>query len=241
MPRVKPPILYIHGFRGSPVGNLETVAMLRKNFEVYNPKIPPTGKDNLLSEYTSESYADFIAQYIKQHKLKKPVLVGHSMGSIIVAATIERYPDLVNDKAILVSPISHKVNRILRFLQSLVVILPADLISYITTRFLFVPHDKALFQKALLLTKQSASLITNKRALFKSASFSASYAISDYNLGGKDIMIIAGMKDRLVPIKYTKTLANSINARLKITQNTGHLIKYENPAAIAKYIEDFIN
>ena len=62
MPRVKPPILYIHGFRGSPVGNLETVAMLRKNFEVYNPKIPPTGKDNLLSEYTSESYADFIAQ-----------------------------------------------------------------------------------------------------------------------------------------------------------------------------------
>ena len=54
-------------------------------------------------------------------------------------------------------------------------------------------------------------------------------------------MIIAGMKDRLVPIKYTKTLANSINARLKITQNTGHLINYENPAAIAKYIEDFIN
>ena len=163
------------------------------------------------------------------------------MGSIIVAATIERYPDLVNDKAILVSPISHKVNRILRFLQSLVVILPADLVSYITTRFLFVPHDKVLFQKALLLTKQSASLISNKRALFKSASFSASHSINDYNLDGKKIMIIAGMKDRLVPTNYTKILAKNINAQLKITQNTGHLINYENPTAIAKYIEDFVN
>ena len=241
MPRVKPPILYVHGFRGSPVGNLETVAMLRKDFEVHNPKIPPTGKDNLLLEYTSESYANFIAQYIKQHKLKKPVLVGHSMGSIIVAATMEKYPDLVNDKAVLVSPVSHKVNRILRFLQSLVVILPADFISYITTRFLFVPRDKVLFQKALLLTRQSASLITNKRALFKSASFSASHAISDYNLEGKKIMIIAGEKDRLVPIKYTENLAKNINAPLRITQNAGHLINYENPAVIAKNIEDFID
>ena len=54
-------------------------------------------------------------------------------------------------------------------------------------------------------------------------------------------MIIAGMKDRLVPTNYTKILAKNINAQLKITQNTGHLINYENPTAIAKYIEDFVN
>jgi pimeloyl-ACP methyl ester carboxylesterase len=240
MPRIKPPILFIHGFRGSPVGNLEAVAILRKDFEVHNPKIPPTGKNNLLPEYTSDSYADFIAQYIKQHKLKKPVLVGHSMGSIIAAATIEKYPDLVNNKAVLVSPISHKVNRLFRSLQTLVFFLPADLISYITTRFLFVPYDKALFRKALLLTKQSASLITNKRALFKSASFSASYAVTDYNPRDKEIMMIAGAKDRLMPIKFTKDFAQKNHTQLKIVQNAGHLINYENPAAIAEYIKDFI-
>ena len=35
MPRVKPPILYIHGFRGSPVGNLETVAMFAQPINPY--------------------------------------------------------------------------------------------------------------------------------------------------------------------------------------------------------------
>jgi pimeloyl-ACP methyl ester carboxylesterase len=118
--------------------------------------------------------------------------------------------------------------------------LPADLISYITTRFLFVPYDKALFRKALLLTKQSASLITNKRALFKSASFSASYAVTDYNPRDKEIMMIAGAKDRLMPIKFTKDFAQKNHTQLKIVQNAGHLINYENPAAIAEYIKDFI-
>ena len=239
MPKTKPPILYIHGFRGSPAGNAEIVAILRKNFEVYSPKIPPTGARNKLETYDADSYAKFVADYIQEHKLRRPVLVGHSMGSIIAAATAERYPNLINKKLILVSPITAKVPKPIALLQPSIVFLPKRLISYATTRFLFVPHQRALFKKALALTNKSASSFSSRRDLRKSASFASKYSLNDFDFK-QDLLLIAGEKDRLTSEETNKEFAQTHFAKLRIVDDAGHLINYERPTVVAKLIEDFV-
>lgn len=239
MPKVKPPLLFIHGFRGAPTGNAEIVAILRKNFEVYSPKIPPTGAKNSLETYDSRSYADFIAKYIKEHKLRRPVLIGHSMGSIIAAATAERYPELVNKKLIFVSPIVTRVPKPIAALQPFVAFLPKSLVSYITTRYLFVPRQRTLFKKAFALTNKSASSFTSRRDLQKSARFAAKHSLSDFELK-QDLFLIAGEKDRLSSEEDNKEFVQAHYAKLRLVDDAGHLINYERPTVVAKLIEEFV-
>ena len=239
MPRIKPPLLFIHGFRGAPVGNAEIVAILRKNFEVYSPKIPPTGAKNSLKTYDADSYAAFVADYIKEHKLRHPVLVGHSMGSIIAAATAERYPELINKKLIFVSPITTRVPSYIAFLQPLVAYLPKRAVSYITTRYLFVPRQHTLFKKALALTNKSANKFSSRHDLRKSARFAAKYSLYDFKLK-QDLLLIAGEKDRLTSEEANKEFVHTHYAKLRLVDNAGHLVNYERPTVVAKLIEEFV-
>ena len=113
---MKQSIIFMHGFRGSSLGMEKVAAHFdSKKYDVYVPDIPPAG-DESLPEYSPRFYARFLARYIKDNDIKNPILVGHSMGSIIAAIMAERYPDLINQKLILMSPISARTGRFFRML-----------------------------------------------------------------------------------------------------------------------------
>ena len=236
---MKQSIIFIHGFRGSSLG-MEKVARLfdTKNYNVYVPDMPPAG-DESLQEYSPRFYARFLARYIKDNEIKKPILVGHSMGSIIAALMAERYPDLINKKLILMSPISARTGKFFRALTPLSVLLSNRTISYITTKFLFIPKDKQLFKETLLLVKHCGANYVSRFDVFKAAKFSTEYSIADFSFD-KDVCIIAGEKDRLIPKKKTDILASDLNTKPIYIKNAGHLINYETPGEVAKQIKKFL-
>ena len=108
-PTKKPDVILVHGFRGSPLG-LKTIAddLHQAGFTVHLPAVPPFAGSPALEKYTPHAYADFLAHYIREHQLSRPILVGHSMGSVVVSATAKFHPELINSKLILLSPISTK-------------------------------------------------------------------------------------------------------------------------------------
>lgn len=230
-----PPLLFIHGYRGSHEGLSEIVSLLKGNYDVYTPDVPPAGGGSF-TDYDTATYTQFIADYIKKHKLKKPILIGHSLGSIIAAATAARYPDLVNDKLILLSPISKKPAKLFAMLTPLPAILPVKIVDYITTKYMFISGDKAKFKKALKITHTCSTSNKNKRDLWRAGKYSASTSIADHDFH-KDTYIIAGEKDRLIPIAATKALAEKIGAHLTIIPGTGHIMNYEVPEKVAKAIQ----
>lgn len=238
---MKTDVILIHGFRGNHLG-LEAVAkaLPKKLFNVYVPDIPPAGGEDL-AEYSARFYAHVIADYIKEHKLKKPVLVGHSMGSIVAASVADRYPELINDKIVFLSPISIKPSRLVTALAPLTSIVPDKFIGYISTKYLYVPqeNDKLLLREILDTTYACGADYVSKRAVYKSAKFSSSCCIADFDFD-KNALFLAGEKDRLIPAVRTKELAESIGGKAVFIKGTGHLCNYENPKAVAREIKKFL-
>ncbi len=101
----KPTIIFVHGFRGTHYGLLDVASRLEDDFTILAPDIPGSGTEPELDHKTLDGYAEWLHQYIKNRRLKQPYIVGHSMGSIIVSHFIERYPDDVAHKVVLMSPI----------------------------------------------------------------------------------------------------------------------------------------
>lgn len=238
----KPPLLFVHGFRGNHLGMKETIAYLKaKGYECYAPDIPPafnTKREKIpkLSEHTADGYAKWMADYILEKKMDRPILIGHSMGSIICAATAEKYPELINEKIFFLSPICVTPPKFICNLAPLTSILPTRLLSYITTKYLLIPKDKETLKEVLAVTYKCAEKFTSKRDSGRAAKFSISYAISDFNFN-KTAFFIAGESDKLNSREQVREVAKKFNSKPVFLKKSGHLINYECPVKLAEEIE----
>lgn len=233
----KQSIVLLHGFRGSPLG-LDSIAEQLKlaGYSVHIPSVPPFAGAEYLNVYGPDHYAEFVKSYIKQNHLKKPILIGHSMGSLIAAATANRYPGVINERLILLSPISERTPKFISFISIFAVLLPKRLVDYVTTKYLFVSPNRHLFRQTLQLTHLcSTNHAPRAREIMKASLFSTKHAISDFKLPSKTVFI-AGEKDRLITKKSTEKLAKTLNADVIFLKNTGHLHNYEQPLETAEAI-----
>lgn len=237
----QPAIILVHGFRGSPIG-LKAIGkeLERAGYQVFVPPIPPFGGAESLDEYTPKAYAEYLLRFAHQHKLQAPVLVGHSMGSIIVAAALHYFPQEFADKAILMSPISVRTAAPFRLIAPLSALLPSRMVDYVTTKFLFVPHDRKLFRETLAITHEcSNDHHPKKKQVMSAAKFSTKYAVGDFT-SPKQLLFLAGESDHLIPKKQTEKLAEIMPATTVFLTNTGHLHNYEQSKETAQAILDFL-
>lgn len=244
-----PDIILIHGFRGAPSG-LQPIADVLETagYRVHTPAIPPFAGAQPLPTYSPAAYADFINGYITTNKLLSPILIGHSMGSIVAAATASYHPEVIHQKLILLSPISKKPSPAIAAISPLSAYFPRRVVDTTTTAFLFVKDretlnrvdNRALLRDTLAATKIcSSDHSPKKKSTVAAARFSSMHAIADFDFN-KDTLLIAGAHDRLISQKATISLAQKINAKVRFIPNSGHLHNYEKPAETAKLILDFL-
>lgn len=234
-------LILLHGFRGAPAG-LSTIAedLRAAGYEVHTPPVPPFAGAPALKAYTPDTYADYFAHLIQSQTLDRPLIIGHSMGSIVAAALADRYPRLIHPKLILLSPISTQPAPFFARLTTLPAYLPGRLTDFVTTTYLHLPASGANFHHILSLTHTcSHHCPPHRQDLIAAAKFSAQYAISDFRLK-QDVLLIAGAHDRLIPRSETEALATQLRAKLRLLPRTGHLHNYEFPHLTAALIQSFI-
>ena len=237
---MKQNLIFIHGFRGNSTGLMELKQFFDspEEYQTFFPDLPPAGGKSL-ERYDANHYADFLMRYIKIHHIENPILIGHSMGSIIAAATAEKYPELLNKKIIFVSPISVKPYRFVSMFSPFTALLPNRIVTYISTKYLFVAKDKNLFRHTLEASYLCGADYTSKKEVYQSAKFSSHNAISDFKFK-KEVCFISGEKDRLIPKAATEKLALKLHGETSYIKNCGHLVNYENAEAVAKIIKNFL-
>ena len=237
----KPPILLVHGFRGNHLGLAEFQKLLEaEGYQVFSPDIPPafnTQNETLpiFTDFTKDGYADFIANYILDKHLDHPILIGHSMGSILAAAAAEKYSHLIHDKIFFLSPIATHPPKFILPLIPLMALVPNKFIGYVCTEFLIASAHRPKKRQILDLTYKCSRKITSVRDEISAAFFSMSHSISDFNFK-KQAYFIAGSKDRMNPSRKVREIAEKFHAEVNFIPQTGHLINYEVPEKIAELV-----
>ena len=237
----KPPILLVHGFRGNHLGLAEFQKLLEaEGYQVFNPDIPPAFNTQdetlpIFTDFTKDGYADFIANYILDKHLDHPILIGHSMGSILAAAAAEKYSHLIHDKIFFLSPIATHPPKFILPLIPLMALVPNKFIGYVCTEFLIASAHRPKKRQILDLTYKCSRKITSVRDEISAAFFSMSHSISDFNFK-KQAYFIAGSKDRMNPSRKVREIAEKFHAEVNFIPQTGHLINYAVPEKTAELV-----
>ena len=106
------PVLLIHGLGGSLESWTKNIESLSTRYRVIALDLPGFGlSDKPRTDYTVDFYVNFLIKFIKKLKIKRPFLIGSSLGGHIVVELVIRNPKLV-DKVVLISPLVHFQNRL---------------------------------------------------------------------------------------------------------------------------------
>jgi len=82
----------------------ETVEHFKGRFECYEVTLPGfSGQPAIQSDSLLKTIASQLADFIRQNKLKNPIIVGHSLGGFIALQLSVMYPGLVGDLVIVSS------------------------------------------------------------------------------------------------------------------------------------------
>ncbi|MDY6964490.1 MAG: alpha/beta hydrolase [Halobacteriota archaeon] len=243
-------ILFIHGLSGCKEEWEFSIPFFADNFNAVAIDLPGSGhSDKPDADYTMDFYCDAIKGFLDAMGIEKTVLVGNSMGGLIVQFFTLKYPENVN-KLILVdaatinssevrSPFtlnSEAIQEQKGFSPSMIKMMK---------RMLFYKPSEAtdkLIERAISDIKRE-----DHPAAFKAILSSAANLINA-DLGERvgDIspptLIVWGENDRLMCPKVARGLCEKISgSELVIIDECGHVPMLERPDEFNKAVLDFIN
>jgi pimeloyl-ACP methyl ester carboxylesterase len=193
---------------------------------------------------------EWLRKYIEKLDVK-PVVVGHSMGSIIVSHFVEQYPEMVDRRVVFMSPILRGPGAKIagRVLDSAVkgVLMPfrqdqrmkilgSRQVSWIISHYLTVDRTK---QKEIdnIHYKLGGSFASSK-SLYGDMELSATHEMKMPK--NKRILVLFGKKDRLSNHRLVRERALEVGADYYEFGKAGHLINYEKPEEVAERIKEFL-
>lgn len=104
------PLLFVHGWTNNWKGYIPMAQYLYKDYQFIGVDLPGFGDSDRLDSYNLKNQADYLAGFIKEMKIKKPVVVGHSMGAYVVSTFYSRHPKVASH-IILIAPMFLKNNK----------------------------------------------------------------------------------------------------------------------------------
>jgi len=230
-------LLFIHG-SGSNLRMWEPqVDYFKKNNRVIALSLPGHAESDQMNVPTTiDNYISFVAKFIERIcEDKKPIIVGHSMGSAIaqmIALTESEYV-----KAIILIGSGAK----LKVMQMIFDFLSSNYEGFIKmgTSFAFSKKnkDKNLVEKYQEIARLTQGFVTRADFL----------ACNDFDIMKvvKNIkhptLIITGSDDKLTPVKYANYLAQKIkNSEMHIVDEAGHMVNMEKSAEVNSIMEKFL-
>jgi pimeloyl-ACP methyl ester carboxylesterase len=253
-------VIFIHGYRGNHHG-LEAIAGALDDFNVIIPDLPGFGKSTPFgSNHSIDNYVLWLGAFIKGLQLEeKPVLLGHSFGSIIASAFASNSDAI--EMLILENPVSAPalkgpnapLTKIAQAFFAMAEKLPLQagewlLKSWPMVRGMSIVMTKTWNRQLRAWVHaqhdQNFNDFANRRVVIEGYRASISTDVSEYAAGFKvPTLLIIGSRDDITSPKQQFAMAQKIQVPHSISQHmgVGHLTHYEVPAEVADDIRRFAN
>lgn len=260
-PEADDTIVLIHGFTGSHEGFQYIIPLLRE-FRLIIPDLPGFGESELMprEEWTIEAIAARTNHFIKQLGLKRPYILGHSMGGLVVSAMLAAAPQLYARQVILVSPVPTAIRRNDRRRPGAILgalqyglgyrvpkvgerIVKSRHITRAVTRIIMTTSDRELRKAIHRHHQDNLKYISSIEFYSKLHRDINRRGAIDYQhaLSGLDVLLVLGQRDDITPLKEQYRLIEAIHpSEVEIIPGVGHLAHYETPRHVADAVRHFL-
>jgi pimeloyl-ACP methyl ester carboxylesterase len=230
-----PPLVLIHGAGGS---HLHWPRELRRLgvTEVYTLDLPGHGKSEDVGRQSVPAYAERLLEWMKDAWVRRPVLVGHSMGGAIALQAALDAPSALSGLVMIGSGARLRVAE--AFLQST---MSEETMAQAVQVIVEWSYSAAASRS---LRELSARGLREMRVTVLHNDFVACDGFDVMARLGElllPVLIVCGSEDRLTPEKYSRYLATHLrDARLVMLPGAGHMVMLEKPQATADAVRAFL-
>lgn len=253
-------LILIHGYRGNHHG-LEAIAGALPNTDIYIPDLPGFGASQPLpDEHSISEYANWLNSFIENLKLtKKPHLLGHSFGSIVVSAYAAKFDGI--ETLVLENPVSSPALRGPRVAATkatnsffwLAGVLPEPLGARLLKSWPMVRGMSIVMTKSKQASlrawihrqhDQNFNDFYDRRVALEAYQASVSSCVADFAPQFKrPVLMLIGELDDITSVGEQIKLFDSLRvtgSKLVEFKSVGHLTHYEIPNGVAKEIQDWM-
>ena len=238
------PVILVHGFTDSWHSFASTMTFLPEHLHVYALTMRGHGNSTKPEAgYHPRDFAADIACFIREMKLGRAVIVGHSMGGVIAQQFALDYPMLSSALVIVDSDAAFKENADLgTFLNE---------VSQLTDP---VSHEFAdAFQRSTLsnpidtlyygeLVNETLKVPARVWKAVMNAMNEVDYTKTTLKDFRKPVIIFWGDRDFITPFKAQERLRKVFpHAELNVYAETGHALHWERPGQFAKDLAAFVD
>ncbi|MGA0565887.1 alpha/beta fold hydrolase [Rathayibacter sp. KR2-224] len=257
-------MVLVHGFRGDHHG-LEPIAARLSEYRVLVPDLPGFGTSEPLPRvHDVDGYADWLLAFLSAVELTgRFVLLGHSFGSIVVAAMLQGEadggPGPRPDAVVLVNPIGAPAlkgpravfTRLAIFYYWLSAVLPESLgfgllrnglIVRVMSEAMAKTKDRPLRAWIHVQHARYFSAFANRTVVLEAFRASVGHDVSEYAASiAEPVLLVAADRDDITPIAAQRRLQTLFpDARLHVVHGVGHLVHYEAPDEAADQVRRFV-
>jgi pimeloyl-ACP methyl ester carboxylesterase len=252
-------VIFIHGYRGNHHG-LEAIAGAITELDVYIPDLPGFGQSDAFAlNHSIEHYSSWVGKFIAGLGLrKKPHLLGHSFGSIVVSSYAAGSDAIAS--LILENPVSAPALKgpkaattlLVKAFFGLAAALPEPAGDWLLKSWPMVRGMSILMTKSRVADLRrwihgqhddNFNDFASRRVALEGYAASISNCVGDYaNAFKVPVLALAGSLDDITTVKQQQQMFALIEtkAELKVFEGVGHLTHYEIPQQIAAAIETWV-
>lgn len=253
-------IVLIHGYRGNHHG-LEAIAGAIENYDVYIPDLPGFGQSEPFEHnHDIAGYAEWLNSFLEALNLKKkPHLLGHSFGSIVVSAYASRFDGI--SSLILENPVASPalkgpkalMTAVARVFFWLAGALPERLGGAILKSWPMVRGMSIVMTKSRIAElrrwihlqhDQNFNDFASRRVALEGYTASISNCVGDYSDKiHVPVLMLIGERDDITSVAQQRKLLESLassKTQLEQFKQVGHLTHYEIPEKIADSVESWV-
>ncbi|MCX7982367.1 MAG: alpha/beta hydrolase [Syntrophales bacterium] len=225
-------LVFIPGSGGDHTLWLPVLNELKDDFNLLALELPGHGSSGGKGEEEVGAYVEWVKDILDVFEVRKPVLVGHSLGAAITLTTALRYPELLAGVVAVGGGARMPVNTMI--LDAI----HKDLKGLMAFTSKIAVAKKNRERLIPVLTARSP----NPDTLY--GDFKACDRLDlEEDLGKITVptLIVCGMEDKMTPPELSQAMQTKIpNSQLVLLPETGHMVMLEEPHRLAEILGSFV-
>ncbi len=243
------PLVLVHGFAGSVFTWRSLIPLLSDKYTVYALDLLGFGLSDKPSDnsYDMRSQANLLLAFLEELELDSAILVGHSMGGVVVAYAAIEKPSKVDRLIIIEGGFYH--GGAPEFVQYLFFPLQRLMAkTFYTRKFRLKSLLPSYFNKSIVTTEVIEAYLQpgkTPNAVNALETMMTNVGPRTYEGVSRQVtqptLLVWSLNNKNNPVEDGKRLNNEIsNSQLNVIQNCGHYVQEEKPEELAAVIKQFL-